>query len=107
MFVQNLGEKVSDAIEELGKLLDLLHKFPQQQRKLYLEKIQGLRNQMMLLRTNLKEVNALQTERQFNNLYLTLNTLKNKIEDENSLLVSKENRGMNHSKISRANKNTH
>ena len=54
MFVQNLSDKIGSALEDLGKILDLLHRFPQQQRKLYFDKISHLKNQMLALRTNLK-----------------------------------------------------
>ncbi len=54
MFVDSLTSKLSDSIDELGGLLDLIHKFSQTQRKQYYDKIQSLKNQLMLLKTNLK-----------------------------------------------------
>ena len=79
MFVQSLSDKLADSIDELAKLLDCLHRFPQQMRKLYFERIQGLRQQMTSLKTSLKESTALQTERQYNQLFLVLNTLKGQV----------------------------
>ena len=61
----------------------------------------------MAMRTNLKESNALNIERHYNNVYITLSTLKGKIEDEFSMIVNKENRCSNMSRISREGKNSH
>ena len=101
MFILNLTERISISIDELGKLLDILHRFPQQQRKLYLDKIETLKNQMTILQNNLKEANALNIERQYNGLIVSLNSFKIKIEDENSLIVNKENRSANISRITK------
>lgn len=43
----------------------------------------------MTLKSNLKEVNALFTEKQYNSLIVAINSLKNEIEDQNNAFLNK------------------
>lgn len=89
MFISNLSEKISDSNDDLGKLLDGIYKFPQKQRKQYFEKISSVKNQLAALKTNLKEMNALQTEKQYNSLILAIASLKSQIEEQINLNLNK------------------
>lgn len=45
--------RISECIDSLAVLLDLIHKFPQKQREGYLEKMQSLKNKLLQLKNNL------------------------------------------------------
>ena len=55
-----------------------------------------MKNKLLLLKSNMKESNTSVTEKQYKQLYLATNTLKNEIQQQISLIPSvKENKEMN------------
>ena len=64
-------------MDDLGLLLDQIYKFPQKQRENYFEKIQSLKNKLLILKGNLRENNCYNIEKQYKQLYLSMNGLKN------------------------------
>ena len=77
MNVGELGRRISECIDELGLLLDRIYRFGQGQREGYFERIQSLKNKLMGLKANLRETNVQSVEKQYKQLYLTTNSLKN------------------------------
>ena len=55
-----------------------------------------MKNKLLLLKSNMKESNTSVTQKQYKQLYLATNTLKNEIQQQISLIPSvKENKEMN------------
>lgn len=74
-------------------LLDQIYKFPQKQREIYYEKITSLKNKLLMLKGTLRETNSSNTEKQYKQIYLAMNSLKNDIAAQsNAVAVAKENR---------------
>lgn len=87
--------RISECIDDLSLLLDQIYKFPQKQREAYYEKIQSMKNKLLMLKANLRECNTLNVEKQYKQIYLSMNALKNEITvQSNSLTISKENRDL-------------
>ena len=71
--------RISECLDDLGLLLDQIYKFPQKQREAYFDKIHSLKNKLLMLKSTLRE-NAPQTsEKQYKQLYLAMNALKNEL----------------------------
>ena len=55
-----------------------------------------MKNKLITLKSNLRESNLTSTEKQYKQIYLAMNTLKNDIQQQNALLPTlKENRESN------------
>ena len=77
-------------------MLDQLYKFPQKQRETYFDRIQSMKNKLLLLKTNFRESSLATTEKQYKQIYLAMNTLKSDIQQQTALIpVYKENRESN------------
>lgn len=73
--------------------MDQIYKFPQKQREIYYEKITSLKNKLLMLKGTLRETNSSNTEKQYKQIYLAMNSLKNEITlQSNAVTVAKENR---------------
>jgi hypothetical protein len=72
----------------LGLLLDQIYRFPQKQREQYFEKIQIMKDKLISLKGNLRESNAPQVEKQYKQIYLLMNSLKNDINQQAVLLAT-------------------
>ena len=86
-----LVERISQTVDELGRLLDQIYKFPPKPREAFFEKIQTLKNRLLLLKSQAREPNTAQTEKQYKQIYLAMNSLKNDIHSQ-TVLLPKENR---------------
>lgn len=73
--------------------MDQIYKFPQKQREIYYEKITSLKNKLLMLKGTLRETNSSNTEKQYKQIYLAMNGLKNEITmQSNAVTAAKENR---------------
>ena len=88
--------RICECINDLGLLLDQIYKFPQKQREQYFDRIQNMKNKLLLLKSNFRDNNLISTEKQYKQIYLAMNTLKNDIQQQATLMpVFKENRESN------------
>lgn len=88
--------RICECINDLGSLLDQIYKFPQKQREQYFDRIQNMKNKLLLLKSNFRDTNLISTEKQYKQIYLAMNTLKNDIQQQATLMpVFKENRESN------------
>lgn len=88
--------RICECINDLGLLLDQIYKFPQKQREQYFDRIQNMKNKLLLLKSNFRDNNLISTEKQYKQIYLAMNTLKNDIQQQVTLMpVFKENRESN------------
>ena len=88
--------RICECINDLGLLLDQIYKFPQKQREQYFDRIQNMKNKLLLLKSNFRDNNLISTEKQYKQIYLAMNTLKNDIQQQTTLMpVFKENRESN------------
>ena len=88
--------RICECINDLGLLLDQIYKFPQKQREQYFDRIQNMKNKLLLLKSNFRDNNLITTEKQYKQIYLAMNTLKNDIQQQATLMpVFKENRESN------------
>jgi hypothetical protein len=83
--------RISECIDDLGLLLDQIYKFPPKPREAFFEKIQTLKNRLLLLKSQAREPNTVHTEKQYKQIYLAMNSLKNDIHSQ-TVLLPKENR---------------
>jgi hypothetical protein len=77
MDLDTLSLRLSECLDDLGLLLDQLYKFPQKQREAYFEKIQSLKNRLLMLKSGLRECPVHASEKQYKQIYLAMNNLKN------------------------------
>jgi len=54
MQVDTIALRISECIDDLGLILDQIYKFPQKQREQYFDKIQSMKNKLIVLKTNLR-----------------------------------------------------
>lgn len=54
-------EKISDSIEDLGRVFDQIYKMPTKLREKYFDQIQKLKDRLIALKTNAKESNKVLT----------------------------------------------
>lgn len=93
MDTDTISLRISECIDDLSLLLDQIYKFPQKQREIYYEKITSLKNRLLMLKSTLRETNSSHTEKQYKQIYLAMNSLKNDIAMQgNAVAVAKENR---------------
>lgn len=98
-------EKISDSIEDLGRVFDQIYKMPAKLREKYFDQIQKLKDRLIALKTNAKESNKVITEKNYKQIYLNLHRLKEEISDEINLLQAKENRDVNRPNLKETRKN--
>ena len=77
MHIETLTQRISECVDDLGLLLDQIYKFPQKHRESYFERIQNMKNKLLTLKGNTRESNTSLTEKQYKQLYISTNSLKN------------------------------
>ena len=98
-------EKISDSIEDLGRVFDQIYKMPTKLREKYFDQIQRLKDRLIALKTSAKESNKVITEKNYKQIYLNLHRLKEEISDEINLMQAKENRDVNRPNLRETRKN--
>ena len=75
----DLGRKINQCMDELSSLLDSIYQFPHRQRELYYERIQSLKQSLTVIKSSLKETNAVSHERKYQQIFLKITELKAEI----------------------------
>ena len=57
MLIESLLDKISESIDELGRLLDQIYKFPLKLREDYVNEIQSMKNKLITLKSAAKDSN--------------------------------------------------
>lgn len=76
MLIESFVERISCSIDELGRMLDQLHKLPSSAREKYLVSITKLKDKLLLLKGHTREGNYNEIERQFQQACLQIHALK-------------------------------
>ncbi|CAM6002352.1 unnamed protein product [Sphagnum balticum] len=92
MQVETLMDRLSECVDDLGLLLDQIHRFPQKQRQGYFDRIQTLKDRLLSLKSSLRDQNSSQVEKQYKQLYLAMNALKTEISQHQPPPPSRDSR---------------